>query len=92
MGSHGKRRVVEADGLLTAREVADRVCVAFACPHHEHLSVAENVARSCTRDASSSNTAQPYTAVAAIGEALEGEAYAQDVVVFTRHPQRVPRA
>jgi DDE superfamily endonuclease len=41
---HGKRRVVEADGLLTARELADRVCAAFNCPHHEHLSVAENVA------------------------------------------------
>ena len=46
---HGKRRVVEADGLLSAREVADRVCLAFASPHHEHLSIAENVAGSCTR-------------------------------------------
>jgi transposase len=40
---HGKRRVMEAAGLLTARELADRVCAAFDCPHHEHLSVAENV-------------------------------------------------
>ena len=40
---HGKRRVVEADGLLTARELADRVCAAFDCPHYEHLSVTENV-------------------------------------------------
>jgi hypothetical protein len=41
---HGKRKVVEADGLLTAWELAARVCVAFDCPHYEHLSVAENVA------------------------------------------------
>jgi hypothetical protein len=41
---HGKRRVVEADGLLTAYELAERACAAFGCPHYEHLSLAENVA------------------------------------------------
>ena len=41
---HGKRRVVERDGLLGAYELADRVCAAFGCPHYEHLSLAENVA------------------------------------------------
>ena len=41
---HGKRRVVEADGLLTAWELADRACSALDCPHYEHLSVTENVA------------------------------------------------
>ncbi len=41
---HGKRRVAEADGLLGAHELAERVCVAFGCPHHEHLSLAENAA------------------------------------------------
>jgi hypothetical protein len=41
---HGKRRVVEADGLLTAWELADRACAAFDCLHYEHLSVTENVA------------------------------------------------
>ena len=41
---HGKRKVVEPDGLLTAYELADRVCAAFECPHYEHLSVTENVA------------------------------------------------
>ncbi len=41
---HGKRRVAEADGLLTARELADRVCAAFDCPHYEHLSIPEKVA------------------------------------------------
>jgi hypothetical protein len=41
---HGKRRVVEAGGLLTALELADRACAAFDCPHYAHLSVTENVA------------------------------------------------
>jgi hypothetical protein len=42
---HGKRRVVEADGVPpTAHELAERVCSAFDCPHYEHLSLAENVA------------------------------------------------
>lgn len=41
---HGKRRVVEADGLLSAHELAARVCSTFGCPHHEHLSLAEKVA------------------------------------------------
>ncbi len=41
---HGKRKVVEPDGLLGAYELADRVCAAFECPHYEHLSVTENVA------------------------------------------------
>lgn len=38
---HGKRRVVEPARLLTAQELADRVCAAFACPHEEHLAVAQ---------------------------------------------------
>jgi len=41
---HGERKVVEANGLLGARELAQRVCAAFGCPYYEHLSVAENVA------------------------------------------------
>jgi hypothetical protein len=41
---HGKRRVVEADGLLGAYELAERVCAAFDCPHYEHLFIPENVA------------------------------------------------
>src|ERR671912_1057246 len=31
---HGKRKVVEPDGLLGAYELAERVCGAFGCPHH----------------------------------------------------------
>jgi transposase len=41
---HGKRKVVEPDGLLGAYELADRVCRVFDCPHYEHLSVPQKVA------------------------------------------------
>jgi DDE superfamily endonuclease len=41
---HGKRKVVEPDGLLGAYELADRVCRVFGCPHYEHLSVPRKVA------------------------------------------------
>lgn len=41
---HGKRRVAEAEGLLGAHELAERVCSVFDCPHHEHLSLPEKVA------------------------------------------------
>ena len=41
---HGKRKVVEPEGLLGAYELAERVCAAFGCPHYEHLSITENVA------------------------------------------------
>ena len=46
---HGKRRVAEADGLLGARELAERVRATFGCPHHEHPSLPEEVARRCAR-------------------------------------------
>ncbi len=38
---HGKRRVVEPDRLLTAKELAQRVCNTFACAYEAHLSVAQ---------------------------------------------------
>ena len=41
---HGKRKVVEPAGLLTAHELAERVCGVFDCPHYEHLSIAEDAA------------------------------------------------
>ena len=34
---HGKRKVVEPDGLLGAHELAERVCAAFDCPHYESI-------------------------------------------------------
>jgi hypothetical protein len=41
---HGKRKVVEPEGLLTAYELANRICGVFDCPHYEHLSITENAA------------------------------------------------
>jgi hypothetical protein len=41
---HGKRKVVEPDGLHTAYELAERICVVFDCPHCEHLFIPENAA------------------------------------------------
>jgi hypothetical protein len=40
---HGKRAVVEPDRLLSAQELAERVCAHFGCPHEEHLSIPEKV-------------------------------------------------
>ncbi len=42
---HGKRKVVEPEGLLGAYdELTDRVCGVFGCPHYEHLSIPQEVA------------------------------------------------
>lgn len=41
---HGKRRVAEADGLLSAKELAQRVCDDFGCVYEEHLTISEKVA------------------------------------------------
>jgi transposase len=40
---HGKRRVLEPDGTLSAQELADRICATFGCVHEEHLSIPEEV-------------------------------------------------
>jgi transposase len=40
---HGKRRIVEPARLLTAEEIAVRVCDCFSCVHESHLSVIEEV-------------------------------------------------
>ena len=42
--AHGKRRVLEADGLLTLNELADRVSDAYGCPHEPHLAIPQKVA------------------------------------------------
>jgi transposase len=42
--SRAKHRVVEPTRLLTARELEDRVCAAFACPRYEHLPILQEVA------------------------------------------------
>jgi transposase len=41
---HAKRRVLEADRLLTIDELADRVSDAYGCPHEPHLAIPEKVA------------------------------------------------
>lgn len=41
---HGKRAIVEPARLLTAQEVADRVCSYFDCPHEPHLSIPDKAA------------------------------------------------
>jgi transposase len=41
---HGKRKIVEPARLLTAQELADRVCAHFGCEHESHLAVTEKAA------------------------------------------------
>jgi transposase len=41
---HSKRRVADPARLLTARELEERVCAAFACPPSDHLSIPSEVA------------------------------------------------
>jgi transposase len=41
---HGKRNVAAADRLLSAAELADRVCAYFGCEHAEHLTIPEEAA------------------------------------------------
>ncbi|MDQ2783998.1 MAG: transposase [Chloroflexota bacterium] len=38
---HGKRRIVEPARLLTADEIAERVCACFGCTHDPHLHAEE---------------------------------------------------
>ena len=40
---HGKRQIVEPTRLLSAQELADRVCAHFGCSHEPHLTVPEKV-------------------------------------------------
>jgi transposase len=40
---HGKRRIVEPARLLTARELEERVCAAFACPMCDHLTIPQEI-------------------------------------------------
>lgn len=41
---HAKRNVVETDGLLSARQLAERVCAYFHCSYEPHLVIPEKVA------------------------------------------------
>jgi len=40
---HGKRQVVERDRLLSARELAERVCAYYGCAYEPHLVLPEKV-------------------------------------------------
>ena len=40
---HGKRNIVEPARLLSAQEVADRICAYFDCAHEPHLSLTETL-------------------------------------------------
>jgi transposase len=40
---HAKRRVVEPDRLLSARELAARACAALRCPYEPHLVLSEEI-------------------------------------------------
>lgn len=40
---HGKRALVEVDRLLSAHELAERLCTHFGCPYEKHLSIPEKV-------------------------------------------------
>ena len=41
---HGKRTIVEPSRLLSAQEIADRVCAHFGCSHDAHLSIPDKAA------------------------------------------------
>lgn len=41
---HAKRRVLEPDGLLSVKELAQRVCDSFNCRYEDHLAIPEKVA------------------------------------------------
>jgi DDE superfamily endonuclease len=41
---HGKRAIVEPARLLSAQEVADRVCAYVGCPHEPHLAIPDKAA------------------------------------------------
>ena len=41
---HGKRNVSEADRILSADELEDRVCTYYGCPHEPHLVMPQKVA------------------------------------------------
>jgi hypothetical protein len=40
---HAKRRIVEPERVLSLAEIEARVCQALECPHHDHLSLSNNV-------------------------------------------------
>jgi hypothetical protein len=41
---HGTRAIVEPARLLSAQEIADRVCAHFGCSHEPHLAIPDKAA------------------------------------------------
>lgn len=41
---HAKKAIVEPNGLLSAKQLAQRICTHFGCSYEPHLSVVEKVA------------------------------------------------
>jgi transposase len=41
---HGKRNVVEPNGVLSAKQLAERICAYFGCSYEPHLAISEQVA------------------------------------------------
>jgi transposase len=41
---HGKRAIVEPARLLSAHEIADRICAHFGCSHDTHLAIPDKAA------------------------------------------------
>ena len=41
---HGKRNIVETNGLLTAKQLADRVCAYYGCTPEPYLAIPEKAA------------------------------------------------
>jgi transposase len=41
---HGKRAVVEPNALLSAKQLAERICAHFGCSYDPHLVLSEKVA------------------------------------------------
>lgn len=38
---HGKRAVIEPDALLTAKQLAERICAYYGCTYESHLELSE---------------------------------------------------
>ena len=53
---HGKRAFVEPNGLLTAKELAQRICVYYRCAYEAHLALPEKASGVCTKSIQVTNT------------------------------------
>ena len=41
---HAKKAIVEPDGVLSAKQLAERICAHFRCSYEPHLALVEKVA------------------------------------------------